>query len=196
MSKSVNDEALDILFREARTQNGWEDKPVPESLLRDVWNLSRMGPTSANCSPMRIVFIVSDQAKEKLRPLLMEANVKKCMTAPAVALLGNDMAFYEKLPQLFPHTDARSWFAGNQPLIDETAFRNGSLQAAYFMLAVRALGLDCGAISGFDLEGADKAFFGGTEVKSNFLCNIGYGNGEDVFERSPRLDFDEGCSVI
>jgi len=196
MTETVNDEALDLLFRDARTQNGWTGEPVPEKLLREIWNLARMGPTSANCSPARMVFVASTEAKEKLRPALMEGNVDKTMAAPVTAIIGHDMEFYENLPRLFPHTDARSWFVGNDELIAETAFRNGTLQAAYLMLAARALGLDCGPMSGFDKDMVDAAFFKGTRVESNFLCSIGYGNGENIFPRSPRLEFDEACSVI
>lgn len=191
----IDSDALDTLFMEARTYNHWSDKPVPVSLLEDIWNIARMGPTSANCSPCRIVFVTSDDAKEKLRPCLMEGNVDKTMEAPATAIIGHDMAFYEKLPKLFPHTDARSWFAGKDDLIQETAFRNGTLQGAYLMLAARALGLDCGPMSGFDKEKVNAAFFADTSIKANFLCNIGYGTEQDLFPRSPRLAFAEACRV-
>lgn len=187
--------ALDTIFLKARTYNDWSDKPVAASLLEEIWNIARMGATSANCSPARIVFVTSTAAKEKLRPCLMQGNVDKTMAAPATAIIGYDRAFYEKLPQLFPHTDARSWFAGNDALIEETAFRNGTLQGAYFMIAARALGLDCGPMSGFDKDMVDKAFFAGTTVRSNFLCSIGYGTEKDLFPRSPRLTFAEACRV-
>lgn len=192
----AHSDMLDLLFRKARTQYCWTEKDVPDSLLRCIWDLCCLGSTSANASPMRIAFIISDESKERLRPLLAPANVEKCMKAPVVALFGYDMAFYDKLPQLFPHTDARSWFVGKDDLIAETAFRNGTLQAAYFMMAARAMGLDCGAISGFDLEGADRVFFADTRIKSNFLCNFGYGSGEKVFPRSPRLRFEDGCQLF
>lgn len=191
----LNPDALDTIFLKARTYNWWSDKPVPQSMLEEIWNIARMGPTSANCSPARIVFVTSEEAKEKLRPCLMKGNVDKTMKAPATAIIGHDMEFYEQLPKLFPHTDARSWFTGNDDLIEETAFRNGTLQGAYFMLAARALGLDCGPMSGFDKEKADAAFFAGTTVRSNFICSIGYGTDKNLFPRSPRLSFAEACRV-
>ena len=163
--------------------------------MQEIWNLTRMGPTSANCSPARIVFVTSLQAKEKLYPALLEANISKAMAAPASAIIGYDMEFYEHLPELFPHADARSWFVGNEELIFSTAFRNGTLQGAYFMMAARALGLDCGPISGFDNAMVDATFFTNTTVKSNFICSIGYGNDEDLYPRSPRLDFAEACRI-
>ncbi|MEE9317742.1 MAG: malonic semialdehyde reductase [Rhodospirillales bacterium] len=196
MTGALNQDALDRLFVEARTHNGWLDEPVPEDLLKDVWDLAKMGPTSANCSPARIVFVVSSEAKERLKPYLIEGNVDKTMAAPVTAIIGHDMKFYDRLPELFPHADARAWFVGNDDLIGETAFRNGTLQGAYFMLAARALGLDCGPMSGFDNAAVDQAFFAGTDVKSNFLCNLGHGSGEDLFPRSPRFDFDDACSVV
>ncbi len=196
MTEVLNADALDQLFVEARTHNGWLDEPVPEDLLKDVWDLAKMGPTSANCSPARIVFVVSTEAKERLKPCLIEGNVDKTMVAPVTAIIGHDMKFYDRLPELFPHANARAWFVGNDDLIGETAFRNGTLQGAYFMLAARALGLDCGPMSGFDNAAVDQAFFAGTDVKSNFLCNLGHGSGEDLFPRSPRFDFDDACSVV
>ena len=194
--KMINDDALDVIFREARTRNGWEDRPVAQTLMQAVYDLMKWGPTSANCSPARFVFVVSEEAKAKLKPLLLGSNVDKTMTAPACVIIGQDMTFYEKLPELFPHTDAKSWFAGNEALTAETAMRNSSLQGAYFMIAARALGLDCGPMSGFDKDGVDEAFFAGTTVKSNFLCNIGYGTDKDLFPRSPRLSFEEACRIV
>ncbi|MEL7486773.1 MAG: malonic semialdehyde reductase [Pseudomonadota bacterium] len=194
--KIINDEALDVIFREARTRNGWEDRPVAETLIRAVYDLMKWGPTSANCFPARIVFVTSDEGKAKLKSHLLGSNVEKTMAAPACAIIANDMAFYEKLPELFPHTDAKSWFEGNDALIAETAMRNGSLQGAYFMIAARALGLDCGPMSGFDKDGVDRAFFAGTTYKSNFLCNIGYGTDENLFDRSPRPAFDDVCQIV
>lgn len=191
----LDDAALDVLFRTARTHNGWQDRPVPEELLRAVWDLARIGPTSANCSPARIVFVVSPAAKETLRPCLAPGNVDKTMAAPATAIIGHDLRFYERLPELFPHTDARSWFVGNQPLIETTAFRNGTLQGAYLIMAARALGLDCGPMSGFDKDKVDQAFFAGTTVKSNFLCNLGYGDPAKLYPRAPRLAFEEACRI-
>lgn len=192
---TVDKAGLDILFRNARTHNGWLDKPVDDALLQQAYDLAKMGPTSANCSPLRIVFVKSADAKEKLRPCLAAGNLEKTMAAPAVALFANDMEFYEKLPKLFPHTDARSWFAGKEAAIQTTAFRNGSLQAAYFMLAARALGLDCGPMSGFDNAKLDAAFFAGTSYKSNFICSIGYGDVSKLHPRGPRLDFAEACRI-
>ena len=194
--KIINDEALDIVFRDARTRNDWEERPVSETLIQAVYDLTKMGPTSANCSPARFVFVTSDAGKERLRPFLSEGNLAKTMAAPVCVIIGHDMNFIEKLPELFPHTDAASWFAGNEPLIEETAFRNGSLQGAYLMMAARALGLDCGPMSGFDKDGVDKEFFAGTTIKTNFLCNIGYGTDKNLFPRSPRLSFQDACQVI
>ncbi|MDJ0946221.1 MAG: malonic semialdehyde reductase [Kiloniellales bacterium] len=196
MSDILNDAGLDLLFREARTQNGWADGDVSDVLLQAVFDLAKMGPTSANCSPLRIVYVRTEAAKEKLRPALIEGNVEKTMAAPVTAILGHDLEFYEHLPKLFPHTDARSWFLGNDELIEATAFRNGSLQGAYFILAARALGLDCGPMSGFDNAMVDQAFFPDGKVRSNFLCNLGYGDPSKLFPRSPRFDFDEVCKIV
>lgn len=187
--------ALDLLFRQARTYRRWVDRPVPEDLLRHVWDLARMGPTSANCSPGRIVFVVSPEAKARLEPCLTSGNVGQTMAAPATAIIAHDLEFFERLPVLAPHTDARAWFVGNDALIQSTAFRNGSLQGAYFMLAARALGLDCGPMSGFDNAKVDAVFFPDGKVKSNFLCNLGYGDREGLHPRAPRLDFDEACRI-
>jgi len=196
VSAAITQDALDQLFTDARTHNVWQDKPVEADLLRAVWDLTKMGPTSANCNPARIVFVVSDEAKARLKPCLAEGNVTKTMSAPVTAIIGSDQKFYDRLGELFPHTDARPWFAGNDAMIESTAFRNSTLQGAYFMLAARALGLDCGPMSGFDNDAVDGEFFDGTSVKTNFLCSIGYGSGEDMFPRSPRLDFDDACSVL
>lgn len=195
MNAVVDNSAQDILFRTARTHNKFTDRPVPDEVLRHAWDLARMGPTSVNCQPARIVFVRSAAAKEKLKAALAPGNVDKTMSAPVTAIIGHDMEFYEKLPQLFPHTDARAWFVGNQPMIDGTAFRNGTLQGGYFILAARALGLDCGPMSGFDNATVDELFFAGTKVKSNFLVNLGYGDATALFPRGPRLDFDEACRV-
>lgn len=185
----------DLLFREARTYSKFKDIPVPDDLLRQAWDLVRMGPTSVNCLPARIVFVRSAAAKERLRPALAPGNLDKTMAAPVTAIVGHDLEFYEKLPTLFPHADARSWFVGNQPMIDATAFRNGTLQGGYLILALRGLGLDCGPMSGFDNAKVDEAFFAGTKVRSNFLLNIGYGDPAGLFPRGPRLEFDEACRV-
>lgn len=194
--KMINDQALDIIFREARTRNGWEDRKVSRPLMQAVYDLMKWGATSANCSPARFIFVTSDDAKARLKPHLLEGNVEKTMSAPVCVIIGHDLEFYDRLPELFPHTDAKSWFVGNDDLIKTTAFRNGTLQGAYFMIAARALGLDCGPMSGFDNEAVDKVFFAGTTVKSNFICNIGYGTDKDLFPRSPRLEFDEACKIV
>lgn len=196
MSKTADQEALDIIFREARTHSYWLGEPVDDALLRQVYDLAKMGPTSANCCPMRIVFVKSKEAKEKLKPCLDAGNVEKTMAAPVTAIIAQDLEFYEKLPRLFPHTDARSWFAGKPQKIAETAFRNATLQGGYFILAARALGLDCGPMSGFNNAKVDETFFPGTPVKSNFLCNLGHGDASKLHPRSPRLTFEEACLVI
>ena len=193
----LSDAALDQIFRTARTQNAWRDEPVSEAQLHALYDLMKWGPTSANCSPARIVFVKSDEAKRKLEPALSEGNRAKTMKAPVCAIIATDDAFYEKLPYLFPHTDAKSWFVGNQPLIETTAFRNATLQGGYFILAARSIGLDCGPMSGFDNAKVDAAFFAGSTVKSNFLVALGYGDPDPqvLFPRSPRLSFDEACRI-
>lgn len=191
----LDDRALDLLFRTARTHGGWSARPVTEETLRDVWDLAKMGPTSANSSPARIVFVISPAAKEKLRPCLSEGNLAKTMAAPATAIIAHDLEFYDRLPELFPHTDARSWFVGKPEHSAATAFRNGSLQGAYFILAARACGLDCGPMSGFDNAKVDEAFFAGTSIRSNFLCNLGYGDPAKLRPRNKRLSFDEACRI-
>jgi len=191
----IDEKSLDILFREARTHSAWLEKPVPDALLEQVYDLAKFGATSANCSPMRIVFVASKEAKERLKPALAEGNIEKTMTAPVTAIIGQDMEFYEQLPKLFPHADARSWFVGNEKMIESTAFRNSSLQGAYFMLAARALGLDCGPMSGFDNAKVDALFFAGTNIRSNFICNLGYGDASKLYPRSPRLDFSAACRI-
>ena len=197
MSSPLNDAALDQIFRNARTYNAWQDKEVPEALLHQLYDLVKMGPTSANSSPMRLVFIRSKDAKERLRPFLSEGNLAKTMAAPVTAIVATDFAFYDKLPELFPHADARGWFVGNEALVQATAFRNSSLQGAYLILAARALGLDCGPMSGYDQAGLDAEFFAGTPVKSNFLVNIGYGDAENgLFPRNPRLAFDDAAQIL
>jgi 3-hydroxypropanoate dehydrogenase len=196
MAKSIDQAAIDQLFLNARTHSFWQDKQVSDDLLKRAYDLAKMGPTSANCSPLRIIFVKSAAAKEKLRPCLAEGNIEKTMSAPVTAILGHDMEFYEKLPALFPHADAKSWFTGSPELIEATAFRNGTLQAAYFILAARSLGLDCGPMSGFDSKRVDESFFADTSFKSNFLCNLGYGVPEKLFPRSPRLDFTEACQIL
>jgi 3-hydroxypropanoate dehydrogenase len=197
MSDVLSDDALDLIFRKARTHNVWLDKPVDDSLLRQVYDLAKMGPTSANMFPMRIVFVKSPAAKEKLKPALDAGNVDKTMKAPVTAIIGMDVHFFEQLPKLFPHVDARAWFKDlPENVLEYIALRNGSLQGAYFMLAARALGLDCGPMSGFNNAKVDAAFFAGTTVKSNFLCNLGHGDASKLHPRSPRLSFDEACQVV
>lgn len=189
-------EALEQLFTAARTHNGWLPKEVPNELLELAVDYAKWGPTSANCSPMRIVFVRSPEAKARLSPAMSEANREKTMAAPATAIVAYDLDFPEHLPHLYPATDARSWFVGNEPLIEETAFRNGSLQGAYFLLALRAVGLDCGPMSGFDKAKVDAEFFAGTRVKSNFLINIGYGDPAKLYPRGPRLAFEEIAIIL
>jgi 3-hydroxypropanoate dehydrogenase len=196
LTERIKDTCLDQIFREARTHNAWLDKDVPDALLHELVDLAKLGPTSANCSPARILFVKSRAAKDKLKPHLSEGNRDKTMKAPVCAIIGYDLDFYEHLPKLFPHTDARSWFAGDEQKIFDTAFRNGTLQGAYLIVAARALGLDCGPMSGFDSKGVDRDFFAGTNVKSNFLCNLGYGDGAKLLPRSPRFAFDEMARIL
>ncbi len=192
----IDASALRQLFDEARTHNVWLDRPVPEHLLHQLYDLMKWGPTSANCSPARIVFVQSQEAKARLAPCMSEGNRAKTLKAPVTALIGMDMAFYEHLPRLFPHNqDARNWFAGKPEFIAETAMRNSSLQGGYFILAARALGLDCGPMSGFDPDALNAAFFAGAEVKANFVCSLGYGDASALFPRSPRLSFEQACRI-
>lgn len=193
---ALPERCLDQLFHEARTHNKWLDRGVPDALLHELVDLLKLGPTSANCSPARFLFVKSREAKERLKPHLSEGNREKTMQAPVCAIVGFDLDFYEHLPKLFPHTDARSWFAGKEAKVVETAFRNGTLQGAYLIMAARALGLDCGPMSGFDNKGVDREFFAGTNIKSNFLCNLGYGDASALFPRSPRFDFGEMAQII
>lgn len=194
--KILSDEALDTLFREARTYNKWQDRDVSDVVLQALFDLLKMGPTAANCCPARFVFVKSAGEKEKLRPLLSEGNVDKTMSAPVTALIAYDLQFHEQLPKLFPHTDARSWYAGKDAFIQESAFRNGSLQGAYMIMAARSLGLDCGPMSGFNAKGVKEVFFADQDVTVNFICNLGYGDSEGLHPRLPRFDFDEVCQII
>jgi 3-hydroxypropanoate dehydrogenase len=194
--KNLDDRALDVLFRDARTHNGWQDKGVADSLLRALFDLLKWGPTSANCLPMRVLFVKTKEAKERLKPHLMEGNIAKVMAAPVTAIIGYDLKFYEHLPKLFPHTNAKSWFVGNEKLIHDTAFRNGTLQGGYLILAARALGLDCGPMSGFNIDGVKAEFFPDDDVMPNFICSLGYGDPSKLFPRSPRFDFDDVCKII
>lgn len=193
---ALDDDGLDLLLREARTHNAWADQPVPDARLLDLYDLLKMGPTSANCSPGRFVFIRSSEAKERLRPALSAGNTAKTMAAPVTVIVAHDPQFFEKLPKLFPHADARSWFAGSEDLALETAFRNGTLQGAYLILAARAIGLDAGPMSGFDKAKVDDAFFRDLGWKSNFLINLGHGLPSGVKPRLPRLDFHEACVLL
>ena len=211
MNEPVNDQAVDALFRKARTYTSWLDKPVSDDVLRRLYDLMKWGPTSANCSPARVVFLRTPEAKKRLLPALSPTNVEKTMTAPVTAILAYDLKFYELLPRLFPHNPgARNWFSNDPALAEVTAFRNGTLQGAYFIMAARSLGLDCGPMSGFDNAKVDKEFFPTAvstslppedvvptgPVKSNFLCNVGYGDAAKLFPRGPRLTFEEACKLL
>jgi nitroreductase len=192
---ALPDTALDQLFLKARTMNDWEEAPLPPGTAQALYDLVKMGPTSANCSPARFLFCESPDARDRLASLATGSNAAKIRQAPMTVIIGMDMAFHEKLPELFPHTDAKSWFVGNPELIASTAFRNSSLQGAYLIMAARALGLDCGPMSGFEKAGVDAAFWAGTTVETNFLCTIGHGTPKNLFPRSPRLAFDEACAI-
>jgi 3-hydroxypropanoate dehydrogenase len=211
MNSALGDATLDQLFRKARTHNEWLDKPVTDDTLRRLYDVMKWGPTSANSSPARFVFLHSREAKERLRPILAPGNVEKTMTAPITVIIAYDLLFFEKLPELFPHNSSmRDLFAKNPQLIEDTAKRNSSLQGAYLMIAARALGLDCGPMSGFDnarldeeffgagkeCKGCEKEFFPAGHVKSNFLCNLGYGNPSKLYPRAPRLEFNEACTLL
>lgn len=210
MNSPLSEEGQDLLFRKARTHNAWLDKPVSDDTLRQLYELMKWGPTSVNCCPARILFLRTPEAKRRLLPALSPGNVEKTMAAPVTAIIGYDGKFYELLLKLFPHTDARAWFANTPELAEVTARRNSSLQGAYFMIAARALGLDCGPMSGFDNAKVDHEFFPASgrpdefqqeyfpdsHIKTNFLCNLGYGDPAKLFPRSPRLDFDEACKLL
>ncbi len=195
-AEPIHAQALDRLFRDARTHNGWQDKPVADALLREAVDLAKIGPTSANVSPMRIVFVRAPEAKELLRPALAPGNVDKTMRAPVTAIVGHDLKFYDLLPRLFPHADARAWFVGKEAFANDTAYKNGTLQVAYLIMALRAVGLDTGPMTGFDSAKIDAAFFPDGNVKSNILINIGYGDATKLFPRSPRLAFDEIARIL
>ena len=192
----LNEFALNILFRHARTHSYWLDKAVDEALLQQLYDLLRMAPTSANCSPARLVFVKSPEAKLRLKPAMSEGNRDKTMKAPVTVIVAYDLEFYEQLGKLFPHADARSWFAGKPETIQNTAFRNSSLQGAYLILAARALGLDCGPMSGFNNALVDQEFFAGSSWRSNFLINLGYGDASHLHPRNPRLEFAEACRIL
>lgn len=194
-NNALSDHALAQIFTEARTHNGWSDKPVTQETLQKIYDLAKYPPTAFNCQPARYVFITTKEGKEKLRPCLMEGNQAKTMTAPVCVIVAYDTKFYDHLPKLFPAFDAKSFFLSNPAAAEAARFRNGSLSGAYFILAARALGLDCGPMSGFDNEAVDKAFFAGTSWKSNFLINLGYeGDKAKIYPRGPRLDFATACS--
>ena len=195
-TRTLSKEALEQILTEARTHSVWLPEPLSDDLLVQIYNLMKWGPTSANSSPARIVFVKSQEAKARLLPCTAEGNVEKTNAAPVTAIIAQDMEFYEKLPKLFPFADARSWFAGNKPFIESTAFRNSSLQGAYFIIAARSVGLDCGPMSGFDNAKVDAAFFEGTTWKSNFICNLGYGDSSKLRPRAPRLEFNEACKIL
>ncbi len=199
-STSTPQERMNItteqLFDNARTHNGFSPEPIPEATLHQLYDMMKWGPTSANTSPARFIFVTTPEAKARLLECMAPGNVEKTKAAPVTVIIGMDMQFYEHLPRIFPHAPARSWFVGNQPMIDATAFRNSSIQGGYFILAARALGLDCGPMSGFDPAKVDAAFWAGTSVKTNFIVNLGHGDASKLFTRSPRLTFEEACKIV
>lgn len=192
----ISDSSLDQIFRQARTHRAWQDRDVSDVLLEAIYDLTKLGPTSGNCCPMRVVFLRSEAAKARLVPALDKGNVKKTLAAPVTAIIAYDLEFYELLPKLMPHVDQRSGYVGKADLIEETALRNSSLQGAYLIIAARALGLDCGPMSGFDNAAVDREFFPDGKIKSNFLCNLGYGDQDALRPRLPRLAFDEVCQIL
>jgi 3-hydroxypropanoate dehydrogenase len=193
---TIGSSALDTLFGNARTHNKWTTEPVSDDVLRVLFDLVKQGPTSANSSPTRFLFLRTQEAKERLRPALSEGNLAKTMSAPVVTIVAYDPRFYDHLPRLFPHADAKSWFSGNEALADETAFRNGTLQGAYLIIAARALGLDTGPMSGFDRAKVDETFLADRGWKSNFLVSLGHGDPAGLYPRSPRFTFDEACVLL
>jgi 3-hydroxypropanoate dehydrogenase len=196
-TRRLEDADLRQLFMDARTHNGWLKTPVPDEILREIYDIAKFGPTSMNTHPMRLLFLRTAAAKQRLKPHLAPGNVDKTMAAPITVIIGHDLAFHKRLPTQFPHNpNAKDVFEGKLPLIETTAFRNGALQGAYLIIAARAVGLDCGPMSGFNNAGVDAEFFAGTQVKSNFLCNLGYGDHSKIFDRSPRLDFDSVCTSV
>ena len=195
-SASLNESQLNLLFGEARSMNGWQDKEVSDEMIKSIYNLTKMGPTSTNCCPARFKFIKSENQKLRLKEALLPNNVDKVMSAPVIAIIGFDLDFSENMGKLFPHMDVAPMYKNDEIINHSTAFRNSSLQGAYFMMVTRALGLDCGPMSGFNNQLVDEIFFNGTNIKSNFLCCIGYGDPSKIFMRLPRLDFDEACKII
>jgi 3-hydroxypropanoate dehydrogenase len=196
MNQPLNDLALATLFSAARSHNGWTDQGIEDEVLRQLYELMKMAPTSANCSPARFVFLRSTAAKERLAPALSKGNLEKTMTAPVSVIVAWDTAFYDHLPTLFPHADAKSWFTHSPEAAHETAFRNGSLQGAYLIMAARALGLDVGALSGFDARMVNEEFFAGTTWVANFIVNLGHGNPDKLFGRLPRMAFEDACQLL
>ncbi len=196
VSNPIDQKALEAIFLSARTHNAWQDKLVTDETLRRLVDIVKMGPTSANCLPARFRFVKSPAAKERLLKHVSSGNREKTKAAPVTVIVAHDLEFYNHLPKLFPHADAKSWFTGNDAMIQETAFRNGTLQGGYLIIAARALGLDTGPMSGFDKDGVDREFFAGTPIKSNFLCNLGYGDPAGLFERLPRFEFDEMAEIL
>lgn len=196
MDKVLDRAALEVLFFEARTHKAWQERDVPDALIHQIYDTMKWGPTSANTCPMRVVFVRSREAKEKLKPFLDKGNVEKTMSAPVVAIFAYDNQFFKHMGKLAPHIDVAKWYAGKDAANAETAWRNGTLQAGYFMLAARALGLDCGPMSGFDKQKVKDAFFPDLDGDVNFLCNLGYGDPEKLFPRAARLDFDEACKLV
>lgn len=192
----LSEPALNQLFRDARTHSFWQPLEVSRETLEEIYALAAMGPTSANTSPARFVFLTTPEARQRLLPALMPGNVDKTMAAPVITIIAYDTKFYDALPTLFPQVDARNWFVGHQPLIDATAFRNSALQGAYLMLAARSLGLDCGPMSGFDADKVNAEFFPDGDWKVNFICNLGYGDAGKLFPRNPRLKFDQACRIL
>ncbi|MEN7341920.1 MAG: malonic semialdehyde reductase [Pseudomonadota bacterium] len=194
---AISQQAQDTILGQARTHFQWQDKAVPEALLREVYDLAKMGATSANCSPARFVFVTTDEGRERIKPHLIPSNVEKTMSAPVTVIIGYDLKFYDRVPELFPHApEAREWFNGSDEIILANAVRNGTLQGAYFMLAARAKGLDCGPMSGYDPIGLDAEIWPDGQCRSNFLCNLGYGDASALHPRLPRLDFADACEVI
>lgn len=193
---TLDDASLNTILREARSHYSWRPDAVSDATLQAIYDLAKMGPTSANGCPARFVFLRTEAAKQRLAPALSAGNLEKTMTAPVVVIVAYDPKFYDRLPELFPHADARSWYAGNAALAEETAFRNSTLQGAYLIIAARALGIDCGAMSGFDRAVVDREFFEASGWKANFLINFGHGDGEKLFPRSPRLDFADACQML
>ena len=197
MSRAVNDDALDVLFRKARSHRKWRSEPVTKPMLMAIYDLMRWGPTTNNTGPARITFVMSPEAKDRLKPHLNKGNVEQTMLAPATAIIAYDLAFFDAMGKLSANPDAReSWSKKSETELQEAAFRNSSLQGGYFIIASRAVGLDCGPMSGFSNEGVDREFFAGTKIKSNFLCNLGYGDPEGLRPRAGRLDFDEACRIL